>query len=313
MRFGVTRDRDRSVKTATGKNTRKKNPNAKTKEPPMILSAPTSPTTLAPASPRDRRPWKSSSPIPRPVRPVSVPARDLSGPSLFECLRGMDLFSHLGDADLLTLAASARERRADKGDLLLCQDDPEGKHLLVLLEGEAVVTRESVEGEEALLATLGPGDMAGEIAIFDAQPQHASVRAVTAVRVLALRREDLLRGLRERPELALDFLCGMARRLRLCGRRIAGICNHRAPRRVASALHALMEERGIRLKDESGRRCLLLRNRPTQRCIAELAGTTRETVSRFLAQWERAGWLSDAHGDLMILDESWLQRLAGEE
>jgi CRP/FNR family transcriptional regulator len=214
---------------------------------------------------------------------------------------------------LLALAAAGRERRADKGDLLLRQDDAEGRHLLILLEGEAVVMREGVEDDGALLATLGPGDMAGEIAFFDASPQPASVHAVTAARVLVLRRDDLLCCLRRHPELALDFLGAMARRLRLSGRRIAGICNHRAPRRLASALLALMEERGVRLKDDRGRRCLLLRNRPTQRCIAELAGTTRETVSRFLAQWERAGWLSDAHGDLMILDEGWLHRLAGEE
>ena len=85
------------------------------------------------------------------------------------------------------------------------------------------------------------------------------------------------------------------------------------PRRVASILVSLMDEHGIRMKDSEGRRCVLLTQRPTQRRIAGLAGTARETVSRLFKRWEDTGLFSDRNGDLMICNEAGLRRMAGEE
>ena len=226
--------------------------------------------------------------------------------STFECLRGMDLFSHMPDPDLLKLAAIARERRVNKGDILLRQDEAGGKILYVILEGEATVIWENAEGSESLLANLYSGDMAGEMELFSEGPHCATVCASKPSRLL-------LRGIREKPELALGFLAGISHRLRQSNRRMTGICNQKVPRRVASILVAMLDERGTRLKDAAGRRCVLLRDRPTQRRIAELAGTARETVSRVFAGWESSGWIEDRNGDFMVLDEVQLRHLAGEE
>lgn len=246
---------------------------------------------------------------------LSLPAfrARAASPSNFQCLRDMDIFSNCPDGDLLSLAALAHERRVRKGEILIRQDEPEGKHLFILLEGEATTTWEDAGGFESLLATLGPGDMAGEMELFGAELHGATVRATMPSRLLAIHRDDLMRGLREKPGLALGFLCGIARRLRQSNRRIAGICHQKTPRRVASILVSMMDEHGIRMKDSEGRRCVLLTQRPTQRRIAGLAGTARETVSRLFKQWEDTGLFSDRNGDLMICNEAGLRRMAGEE
>jgi len=247
-----------------------------------------------------------------PVTVLSFPAvRPVSGASIYDSLRSMDLFSQWPDADVLKLSSMGRERRLDKGDVLIRQDESNGRHLFLVMTGEATVTWEDAQGVELLLATLGTGDMAGEMELFDGGPNCATVRAATAVRVLAFHREDILRVLKEKPEHAMGFLGEISRRLRQSNRRITGICNHKTPRRVASILVSMLDERGVRMKDSDGRRCVLLRQRPTQRRIAELAGTTRETVSRLFTRWE--GWCEDRNNDLMIYDEAKLRRMAGEE
>ncbi len=93
---------------------------------------------------------------------------------------------------------------------------------------------------------------------------------------------------------------------------MAGICNQRVPRRVASVLVCMLDECGVRVKDMEGRHCVLLRKRPTQRRIAELAGTARETVSRLYTGWENEGLFEDRNGGFRVLDEVRLRRLAGE-
>ena len=264
------------------------------------------------------RPWKTAAygnpavSLGRIRTPIPYPEAGMTA-SLFEALRKLDLFSSLSDGDLLKLAALSRDRQIEKGEIIMRQDAAENEHLFILLQGSALAIWENSEGLESTLAALQSGDLIGELDLFDPSPSGwATVRATSPGRILSLRREDLLRGLRERPELALGFLCEMASRMRLMHRRVSGICHRKASRRLASALTALFEERGVRLKDSEGRRCLLLRGRPTQRVIAELAGLKRETASRLLAGWCREGWMQDRNGDLMIFEEARLRALAGE-
>ena len=230
--------------------------------------------------------------------------------SCFESLRAMDLFSPVSDADLRRLAERGAERRLEKEGLLLLRQDPREPQLAVLLEGEALVSWGNGNAGDLLIRTLEAGDFAGQIELFDAPPCGTVVRAAGAVRFMAWRREDVLQALRDCPELALGLLAGMARQQRHLHRRVAATCSQRAPRRLARTLTALFEDRGIRLKDAEGRRCLLLQRPPTQRRMGEIAGMARETVSRLLGQWEESGWIAESQGDLIVRDEGQLRRLA---
>ena len=230
--------------------------------------------------------------------------------SCFDSLRAMDLFSPVPDGDLRRWAERGAERRLEKEGLLLLREDPREPLLAVLLEGEALVSWGNGNAGDLLIRTLEAGDFTGQIELFDALPCGAVVRAAGPVRYMAWRREEVLRALRDCPELALGLLAGMANQQRHLHRRLATACSQRAPRRLARTLTALFEDHGIRLKDAEGRRCLLLPHPPTQRRMGEIAGMARETVSRLLGQWEESGWLSESEGDLIVRDEGQLRRLA---
>jgi CRP/FNR family cyclic AMP-dependent transcriptional regulator len=264
------------------------------------------------ADPATRRPWRHS------LAPRNTPARFRSG---FESLRGMDLFSPVSDGELVKFAALGCERRVEKGTAFrmsdACRAEDGTPPLALILEGEAVLAW-GRGAEELLIRALEPGDLLGEIEVFDgaigewAAPGTVT-RTLTTLRLLEWDRDDVLEALRRWPDVALSLLGGMARRQRELHRRVAGICHQRAPRRLARALMAVIEDRGVRHRDEDGRPCLLLRRAPSRTRLAEIAGMARETVSRLLTQWEQGGWIAGDQGDLLVLDEPQLRRLAGLE
>jgi CRP-like cAMP-binding protein len=177
-----------------------------------------------------------------PLLPSSLPRRL----SCFEALRALDLFSPLADEELLQLTALGHERRLERDGLLLTQEDPHGPQLVVLLEGEAAICSRVGETGELLIRTLEAGDFTGQIEVFDAPPSGVIVRAVSFVRVISWRRENVLQALKASPDMALALLAGMARQQRHLHRRVAGMSSQRAPRRLARTLTALFEDHGIR-------------------------------------------------------------------
>jgi CRP/FNR family cyclic AMP-dependent transcriptional regulator len=125
-------------------------------------------------------------------------------------------------------------------------------------------------------------------------------------------RDAVLEALRRWPDVSFSLLAGMARRQRDLQRRVAGLCRQRAPRRLARALAALLEERGVWRRDGEGRSFMLLPRTPSRVRLGETAGMARETVSRLLAEWARRGWIGTQGGDLTVLDRGQWRRLAGE-
>ncbi len=259
------------------------------------------------------RPWSRTDS--RNLRTAAPPVAPQEAPRNFDALRDMDLFSTLNDSELARFIAYGSERRVAKGSSLAPQRNEEdgqtAEALGVLVEGDAVLAWGNGEGDERLIRTLGPGDMVGEIPVFDETSCGATARAVTAVRLMEWRREDLVEAMHRWPGLAMGLLGGMAHLQRQLHRRVAGICNQRAPRRLALALTDLIEEHGVLHRDETGRRCLLLKRPPTRRRISEIAGMARETVSRLLVRWEESGWIALCGNDVLVLDPDELRRMAG--
>jgi CRP/FNR family transcriptional regulator, cyclic AMP receptor protein len=215
----------------------------------------------------------------------------------------------LGDAEIARLASCARQKPCARGETVVVQHDPAGEHLYVVAEGEAAVVVEGADGKESIVSLLKRGDFFGEMSLLDGSPRGATVRTTEASRLIVLRGEDVLRGLRDWPGFAQTLLCEVTRRLRQSNAKVAGLAHQRVERRVALVVLQLFEERGVRLKDESGRRCAILRGRPTQQQIAEMAGTSRETVSRVLTEWEKRKWVRDHVRDLFLFDEDALKHV----
>jgi len=224
-----------------------------------------------------------------------------------ELLKGVDLFSSLDDAQLNAVAAMFNEKNFHKGDTVLMEDDESNQTLFIIAKGEVKVVLTAEDGREAILASLKEGDFFGEMALLDGEPRSATVRAVENSRLLTLRREDFLLSMKKQPDLSLTLLAEMSRRLRKSNRQISSLALMRVYGRVAATLLQLMEERGIRTRTKEGKSIILVKERPTQQFIADMSGTTRETVSRVLNYFQKKGYIVLDGKDLLILQEAELK------
>lgn len=224
-----------------------------------------------------------------------------------ELLKGVDLFSALDDAQLDTIASMLIEKGYRKGDIILMEDDDSNQSLFIISKGEVKVVLTAEDGREAILASLKEGDFFGEMSLLDGEPRSATVRAVEESRLLTIRREDFLAAMKKQPDLALTLLGEMSRRLRKSNRQISSLALMRVYGRVAATLLQLMEERGVRTKTKDGQSIIVVKERPTQQFIADMSGTTRETVSRVLNYFQKKGYIVLDGKDLLILQEEELK------
>ena len=224
-----------------------------------------------------------------------------------ELLKGVDLFSALEDFQLEVISKLLIEKNFRKGEIILVEDDDSNQSLFIIAKGEVKVVLTAEDGREAILATLKEGYFFGEMALLDGEPRSATVRAVEDSKLLMIRREDFLANVRKEPDLALTLLGEMSRRLRKSNRQISSLALMKVYGRVAATLLQLMEERGVRTKTKEGKNIIVVRDRPTQQSIAEMSGTTRETVSRVLNFFQKKGYIVLDGKDLLILQEEELK------
>ncbi len=224
-----------------------------------------------------------------------------------ELLKGVDLFSSLDDAQLNTISAMGVEKPYKKGDIILMEDDQSNQSFFLIVKGEVKVVLTAEDGREAILASLKEGDFFGEMSLLDGEPRSATVRAVEDSRLFTIRREDFLASLRKQADLSLALLGEMSRRLRKSNRQISSLALMRVYGRVAATLLQLMEERGMRTRTKDGKSIIVVKDRPTQQFMADMSGTTRETVSRVLNYFQKKGYIVLDGKDLLILQEEELK------
>ncbi len=226
---------------------------------------------------------------------------------LIELLKGVDLFSPLSDGQIEMIAPFVIEKNYSKGDIVLREDDSSGQSLFIIAKGEVKVILTAEGGREAILATLKQGEFFGEMAILDGEPRSATVRTVEDSRILTIRRDDFLSTVKKHPDLALTLLAEMSRRLRKSNRQISSLALMKVYGRVAATILKMVEASGVRAKSKEGKNIIIVRDRPTQQSIAEMSGTTRETVSRVLNYFQKKGYIAIDGKDLLILQEEELK------
>jgi len=224
--------------------------------------------------------------------------------SVIELLRGIPLFSGLGQDQVQAIARVGEIQSAAKGAIIIREDETQSRGLFVLLEGEAKVVLTGSEGREAVIAFLSEGDFFGEMSLLDGDPRSATVRASGETRLLFLKRDSFFELLRTFPEIAISMLAELSTRLRNANRKISALALSPVNARIAGALLQLAELRGVRVRGQ-----VIIRDRPTQQEIADMANTTRETVSRVLSQLQKDGLISVEGRDLLLLHE---EKLKGE-
>jgi CRP/FNR family cyclic AMP-dependent transcriptional regulator len=221
-----------------------------------------------------------------------------------EVLREAPLFSGLDDEAAQALSASMSESPLARGEVLFREGD-EGDRLYVVTEGKVKLGRTSADGRENLLAILGPGQMFGELSLFDPGPRSATVTAVTDCTLQSLAHDELGHWLTGRPEVARGLLVQLAVRLRKTNDVVADLVFSDVPGRVAKALLDLSSRFG-RVADDG----VHVHHDLTQEELAQLVGASRETVNKALADFASRGWLRLEARSVVLMDVERLKRRA---
>ena len=220
-------------------------------------------------------------------------------------LRRAPLFAALDDDAAAALRASMAQSTVPRGDVIFAEGES-GDRLFVVLDGKVKLGQTSSDGREQVMAVLGPGEMFGELSLFDPGPRSATVTAVTDTSFASLSHEDLLRWLEGRPAVARGLLSQLAGRLRKANDVNADLVFSDVPGRVAKALLDLADRFG-RTADDG----VHVHHDLTQEELAQLVGASRETVNKALADFAQRGWLQLEARAVVLLDIERLERRSG--
>ena len=213
-----------------------------------------------------------------------------------EVVRRAPLFTALDEAAAVSLRASMDAVKIAKGSILFKEGD-DGEHLYVIVDGKLKLGTSSGDGRENLLSILGPGEMFGELSLFDPGPRTSTATAVTDAKLLSLSHEKVIPWLRQNPEVSLQLLTRLSQRLRRTNEAVGDLVFSDVPGRVAKAL--------IDLGDRFGKTTpegLLVNHDLTQEELAQLVGASRETVNKALADFAGRGWLKLDGRSVLIVD-----------
>jgi CRP-like cAMP-binding protein len=217
-------------------------------------------------------------------------------------LRRVPVFSTLADEELARVAEVAVPRGYAQGAIVFREGD-ESNTCYVVRSGRTRAVREHSDGRSITLANFGPGDIFGELAMFDNERRSATIETLEPTEVTAILGGDMRRLMREHPEIAVKLLASLAARLRETNERLARQSFQTVQSRVASVLAEMVKaERG----GAPGTGDVLITS--TQADLAQLAGSSRESASRFLATLERAGIITQGRGKLTVHDADALER-----
>ena len=207
-----------------------------------------------------------------------------------------ELFKGLSEQALQALTGRGVERSYEKGDPVFREGDASDSCYIVR-KGHARAIRRHRDGRTITLATFGPGDFFGELAMFEDELRSATVEAVEAVDLVAVLGPDMRRLMSEHPEISRRLVIALGRRLREMNERLSRQSFQTVQSRVAVVLSELVAQE--RAAGGDGSDVLVT---ATQADLAQLAGSSRESASRFLAVLERAGVISQGRGRLVVHD-----------
>jgi CRP/FNR family transcriptional regulator, cyclic AMP receptor protein len=199
-----------------------------------------------------------------------------------DTLRAIPLFSNVTDDDLEQVASHLIERRFPRNTTIV-EEGLAGDYMYVIREGRVKVTKLSEDGREKILEFLDAGSFFGEMALLDRAPRIASVKTLKPVKLLALSRTDFLNLLRKSPDLALAVIQELCKRLRTVDDQASALSFQRVKDRTKGLLQRLARDP----HEEGGRVTPGL----THQQMADMIGTSRETVTRVVKELKQEGWL----------------------
>lgn len=210
-------------------------------------------------------------------------------------LASIDLFSQLSVQDLDEIASNASQQAYNKNEYLFHQGDP-ANWFCVLVKGKVKLTQLTEDGQQIILRYVSPGEAFAIIAVLSKIPYPVTATAVNQVSLLSWDDQEMLELMHHYPQLAINSLSILAKRIQEFQDRFREIATERVERRIARALLRLASQTGRKL--EHG---ILIDITLTRQDLAEMTGTTLYTVSRTLSQWEKDGLVSSQREQVTIL------------
>ncbi len=213
-----------------------------------------------------------------------------------QILRRSFIFSSLDNDELGELANLAIERSFMSTEFIFWDGDPPD-WFYVVAEGKIKVIKHSSLGKEFIIAFFGPGEMFGEVAVFENKPYPASAQAIAETKVVGIKREAFLSFLANRPQVALRIINVLGGRLRDAQSRLRDLAGERVEQRLTSVLLMLSSKLGLTLPF-------------TRQDIADMVGTTTETAIRIMSHLKERGIIRSVRGKVIILDKEKLRILS---
>jgi CRP/FNR family transcriptional regulator, cyclic AMP receptor protein len=223
-----------------------------------------------------------------------------------ELLGNVPVFSTLVGDDLERIAQFAVPREFEPGEVVFREGDASDT-CYVVRDGRARALRTHRDGRTLTLATFGPGDIFGELALFEDEKRSATVEAIERTTAVAVLGPDMRRLMSEHAEISSRLVIALGRRLRETNERLSRQSFQTVQSRVAVVLSELVDQELVDQQPIDGKHGDVLVT-ATQADLAQLAGSSRESASRFLAVLERAGVISQGRGRLVVHDAEALKQ-----
>ena len=216
-------------------------------------------------------------------------------------LHNVPLFADLNAEELEHLAALCRQRTVSKGNVIFYEDDP-GTSCYIILSGKVKIVVNADDGREHILGVLQDNDFFGEMSLIDGQPRSASAISTEDVTMITIQRDEFLKLLRSNPDISLKLLVALSHRLRVTDRNLESLAFLSAPGRVARLLLELGKEHGEKTPEGT-----TFSHHMTRQELASLAGTSRETLTRVLMDYQDRGIIHLDKNRLTLKNEAKLR------
>jgi len=219
-----------------------------------------------------------------------------------EYLRSVSIFSDLSDVELASISKKMTPYSYSKGEFIV-MEEMEGQQCYFITHGSVKITRSSKEGREVILAILTAGEFFGEMSLLDGETRSANVLTLEETKVLALNSNDFMATLEEYPRVSIQLLKELTIRLRKSDLQIASLTLSDAEKRIGLCILRLAGEQGTIRQGH-----VKIKKFPFQHDIANMAGTSRETVSRTLVLFDQNGLIQREGRQLTIVNYMQFQR-----
>ena len=213
-----------------------------------------------------------------------------------EFIRSVPVFAEIEAAELAKIVRVGVRKKYKKGSIILLEEET-GAALFVIISGKVKIVRTDDEGREVILSILGENDFFGEMSILDGLSRSASVVAITKTELFMIHRRDFLKLMQDVPSVAISLLKEMTMRLRKADSQIKSLSLKDATGRVANVILQLADDIGTIRK---GR--VEIDELPLQQDLANMAGTSRETISRVVHSFIKKG-LVEMRGNKLIISD----------